>query len=666
MYLSELKIENLRSFGEGNEAFLLKLRPGLTALVGENDAGKSTVIDALRFALSTRDQEYIRIEESDFHQPPDNSTRRTEIRIRCKFENLIVTEQATFLEYLTYEGADTAKKPVLFLNWKATAIVTAGRRRSTKTELRSGTNADGAQFAFEARTLLASTYLRPLRDAERELSAGRNSRLSQILQFTNEVVEHGEAWKADAEVEDPKSLSVLGIADYTNSLLRDHAGIQKASTRLNSNYLKKLSFAGDELQGAVSVAGSNEESTRLRQILEKLEVELQDDSALKPASRRGMGSNNLLFMACEMLLLGTEEDGLPLLLIEEPEAHLHPQRQLLLMKFLQEQATAKQQPMQVLVTTHSPNLASGIDVENLVMISGNRAFPLVSGQTALDRSDYGFLKRFLDVTKANMFFARGIVIVEGDAENLLLPTLARLIGKDFTNHGVSVVNVGGVGLRRFARIYHRADTKADGEIPIPVACVTDLDVMPDCAPEIVGLMKPDEDWPELKGSKRQWRARRDFTAGELEERRDAIDAKASGQRVKTFVAEEWTLEFDLAKGEFGELLWRAAHLARADERICEKKTNWIKVIRAARKSWTSAGFDNMDADTRASHIYSCFTKGSKASKAIAAQYFAALLEHKSKRFTQNEFREALPAYLIEAIDYVTRTPELRRDGKDGE
>ena len=65
-------------------------------------------------------------------------------------------------------------------------------------------------------------------------------------------------------------------------------------------------------------------------------------------------------------------------------------------------------------------------------------------------------------SKANLFFARGVLIVEGDAENILLPTIARLAGSDLTAHGVSIVNVGGVGLRRYARIFRRKDTAVSG------------------------------------------------------------------------------------------------------------------------------------------------------------------------------------------------------------
>src|SRR5690606_6318743 len=114
-------------------------------------------------------------------------------------------------------------------------------------------------------------------------------------------------------------------------------------------------------------------------------------------------------------------------------------------------------PVQVIVTTHSPNLASKIKIENLVLVEGQRAYSLADGQTKLAKGDYRFLERFLDSTKANLFFARGVLIVEGDAEAILIPTLAKLVSQDLTHHGVSIVNVGGTGLRRFARIFQRTD-----------------------------------------------------------------------------------------------------------------------------------------------------------------------------------------------------------------
>ncbi len=97
MYLSQLIIENFRCFGERDARFDLRLQKGLTAIVGPNDAGKTAVIDALRFTLGTTDQEWLRIEDTDFH----NSDTTKEIRIVCKFAGLTPCDLRSFVEYLS-------------------------------------------------------------------------------------------------------------------------------------------------------------------------------------------------------------------------------------------------------------------------------------------------------------------------------------------------------------------------------------------------------------------------------------------------------------------------------------------------------------------------------------------------------------------------------------
>jgi hypothetical protein len=139
VFLAELCIENFRIFGEGKQALVLALRPGLTALVGENDTGKTAIVDALRLVLGTRDQEYFRIDDNDFHQPPGGIERRNEIRIRCKFEDLTTPDKGAFAEHLTYEEHNGAKVAVLYVNWKAVAATQILRqRRFTSIETRSG------------------------------------------------------------------------------------------------------------------------------------------------------------------------------------------------------------------------------------------------------------------------------------------------------------------------------------------------------------------------------------------------------------------------------------------------------------------------------------------------------------------------------------------------
>lgn len=97
-----------------------------------------------------------------------------------------------------------------------------------------------------------------------------------------------------------------------------------------------------------------------------------------------------------------------------------------------------------------------------------------SEHTKLSFSSYQFLERDLwSNPKANLFFAKGVIIVEGDAENLLIPTIAEIIGRPLHRYGVSIVNVGSTAFKRYADIFKRKDGSDFG---VPVSIISDLDV----------------------------------------------------------------------------------------------------------------------------------------------------------------------------------------------
>jgi putative ATP-dependent endonuclease of OLD family len=362
MYLSKLTISGFRQFGQGDAAAELTFQPGVTALIGKNDSGKTAIIDAIRYALLSRDQMYFKVQPEDFHVDAAGSSV-DDIRITCVLSDLGTGDQATFAEHLTYLDG----KVSLLVNLHARRLATEGSaRRWVEVNVRSGLDGVGPALEMTVRELLASAYLKPLRDAERELSSGRGSRLSQILYHVDGIKE-GASFDPKNPPATPAAttgLSLLGLSEYFGHNVKSHKGVVDAQSAINSNYLKSLLLAGDKMTGKIDLTEGGNKDARLRQILERLELGLMDASGTQPRGRFGLGSNNILYMACELLLLGREPEGLPLLLVEEPEAHLHPQRQLRLMQFLKTAAEGRVQDeegrkVQVILSTHSPNLASG-------------------------------------------------------------------------------------------------------------------------------------------------------------------------------------------------------------------------------------------------------------------------------------------------------------------
>ncbi|MNJ48750.1 hypothetical protein D3C77_439530 [compost metagenome] len=253
-----------------------------------------------------------------------------------------------------------------------------------------------------------------------------------------------------------------------------------------------------------------------------------------------------------------------------------------------------------------------------------------------------------------------MLVVEGDAEAILLPSLARRLGKDLTKHGVSIINVGGVGLRRYSKILQRKDT-SEGEITVPTACITDMDVMPDCAPEILGLKGvKGAIWPD-KG-KRRWRTLKDFgtTAPELDkglkEHRDKR-TESDGQCVRTFVADHWTLEYDLAFKGLAKEVHHAGYLAINEDKIDEGKETKPSLLKKADTAFAEIQTSHATEEARCSAIYKLFKR---ASKAIAAQHLIDLIDQRfdDRTLDATTLRGLLPTYVVHAIEYATRSSAL--------
>lgn len=629
MYLSEIRIKNFRCFDETEHN--IQFHSGLNVLVGENDSGKSAVIDAIRIVLGTTDQGWYRIDSTDFY----NEDRSREISIICHFEDLSDDECAAFLECLTYEEKGAGNLPSLYLNWNCKYLFNFTPPRASAT-IFTGIFGDGPTPAIEARELLRVTYLRALRDAYSDMQSGRNSRLSQIVQSVPNLNSGTQEY---TEGMDLSNLSIAGIADLSNKLLAAHPSLKETNQNVTNILQDRMLLHGDSLQTQLLVAGMDVlESKRFVSLLEKLDLTALSSEG-KSQGRVGLGTSNIMSMACEMLLntTNTLNGKSSFLLIEEPEAHIHAQRQLRLIQSLQSEASEKSH--QVIITTHSPLLASVVELNNITIMNQAQPFSLSIGQTLLSDDDYVFLSRYLDATKANLFFAKGVLIVEGPAEELLLPTIAKIIDRDFSKYGVSIVNVRGIGLRRFARILQQKDISK--QLSIPVACVTDRDILPDCAPSIC-LDERYTSIDKYPANRRKWKTEGELpTTVEKENHVKSIKEKADGQNVKTFVSEHWTLEYDMFySGLQNEMLESLVTVKYA----IQNQESMLSKLKEEMKQYSSR-------EELAAYFYS-FIYCESVSKAEFAQTLAScLLKNYSSR--PDELITQLPPYLVDAIRYVT-------------
>ncbi|EOU1463620.1 ATP-dependent nuclease [Clostridium perfringens] len=522
MYLSEVSIYGYRVF---SEELTIKLNEGLNVIVGENGCGKSAVIDSIRMLLNEDEYSRCGIYDEDFHMSLDGKIKSNQIRIRGKFSNLSDEKKTEYLTWL-----DSEYNAVLNISVENKL----DKRNNFKKKIWGGESSSSI-FEWEPLNDIQCVYLPPLRDAEKKLRASRGSRLARLLlnlsrDELNDTRKNGQLMEIEQQVKE------------FNNKLAESKYIDKAGNLINNSLVESL---GNIFSQKTKIQFNDVTFERVVESLKLVffpKMDIDSADSFRNLFQNSLGYNNLIYLATVL----AEFEGLKenyssprILLIEELEAHLHPQLQVKLLNYLENQS--KRNEIQIIVTTHSPTIVASTSIENIIsmnILENNKIHAIQLKSCGIEKKAKNFINRWLDTTKSVLLFSKGVILVEGLAEALIIPKLASIylkkykmknpdkdVPRSLEEMGVSVINMNGIFFDYFMQLYRgykinipdreESETKKDYEkkinnlikktylekheysnteyIPIRCVAITDNDPISDSKPkegDIIEGMNP--------------------------------------------------------------------------------------------------------------------------------------------------------------------------------
>ena len=497
MYISKIIIDGFRGFKHSE----IEFQEGLNVIIGHNNGGKSTIMDALRLVLEYGSRKNLSawdfcqkeelqalkdnppsVKVSVFIKEQENEGMSDDVAL---FTNYAVQTTPLLESCLTYvyslpqtemekykrDMSDVIDKYSLFKGIEDKYI------RKYAYTIYGGPFASQNQAQGEDLKKIDLEFVNALRNVEDEIYGGRAALLKDVLQYF-----------LDYDLNDDENREENVASRHQDFLTDTHGVLQNLVNRITAGKDNIIAYANKTgallSDNRLNLEGDVSEGDLLAVL--NLLVGNGEDRKL-PVALNGLGYNNLIYISlllakmqsnAKVDFMGSSNvKAFSVLAIEEPEAHLHPQMQYQFLEFLRNNITDKH-VKQVFVTSHSPSLVASVKLDELCCLhrldDGTVKVYSPKKVFATDESAKKYIQRYLDATRADMLFAGGVIFVEGIAEQVLLPVFARLIGvyDNWLKKHIVVINIGGRYFDNFLKIYDSTNPEA---LALKVACITDRD-----------------------------------------------------------------------------------------------------------------------------------------------------------------------------------------------